>query len=592
MLFSDFASYLQKLEGTSSRLEMMYQLADLFRQLDPSEVTPTCYLLQGQLLPPYDSLEFSVSVKTLLKVIARISNQSAEESAKTDLALDLFGEVETSSTLEKVTQEYKRIGDLGTVIEQALSASSTQTELSITQVYQKLMVIAQESGIGSQEKKQQGLLDLFSFLDPISAKFVVRMVLAKLRLGFATMTMLDALSWAMTQSKVEVSALEDAYQRRADIGYLATTYLSFPEASGRLAALAQITVAVGTPVVPALCQRLNSAQEIIEKMGEVIAEPKYDGLRIQIHIDKNAQPQLKTFTRNLEDTSHMFPELQTVIADLNCTTCILDAEGIGYERATGKFLPFQETITRKRKHDISTTAAEVPIRCFVFDVLAIDGESLINEKLHQRKDRLKKLFKDNEVLRHPEYIVTKDPDTLRAFHESQLAAGLEGAVIKQLASVYQSGRKGWSWVKIKETEGARGKLKDTLDCVVMGYYVGRGKRTTFGVGAFLVGILGEDQTLKTIAKIGTGLSDDQFRELKTRSEVLVTTTQPLNYEVPKGLVPDVWLMPQLVVEIAADEVTRSPMHTAGVALRFPRLVKFRDDKKWEDATAVTEMGGF
>ncbi len=156
---------------------------------------------------------------------------------------------------------------------------------------------------------------------------------------------------------------------------------------------------------------------------------------------------------------------------------------------------------------------------------------------------MKKLFKQNEVLYQTPYIVTTDPEELRQFHANQLGKGLEGAVMKQLDSPYQPGRKGWSWVKIKEAEGSRGKLKDTLDCVVMGYYAGRGKRTQFGVGAFLVGVVNDKEELQTIAKIGTGLSDEQFRELKQRCQPLVVTDMPTNYLVHKNLMPDVWVSP-------------------------------------------------
>jgi len=214
---------------------------------------------------------------------------------------------------------------------------------------------------------------------------------------------------------------------------------------------------------------------------------------------------------------------------------------------------------------------------------------------------------ENEQFISTKHIATSDPKEIQDFHGQQLGAGLEGVVMKQVDGVYQSGRKGWNWVKMKEAEGTMGKLSDTLDVVVLGYYRGKGKRTGFGVGAFLVGIrddTGNDEgvstnlgsvstsdVLKTVSKIGTGLSDEQFAELKTKADALTTpqNEQPSNYDVPKELFPDVWLQPGLVVEIAADEITQSPLHSAGLALRFPRLVKFRDDKSWQDATTLSEL---
>lgn len=591
MQFHHFATHLQTLEGTASRLEMTSQLAELFKKLHSNEIAPGCYFLMGQLLPSYEALEFQIAVKTVIKALARASGQGHVTGES------LFGEQDFTEAEEEVTRHYKALGDLGLVAEQVLSTQPTQG-LEITQVYQRLWDMASDNGQGSQQRKLDALVSLMQELDPLSAKFVIRIILAKLRLGFSTMTMLDALSWAMTGTKTEAAALETAFQKRADIGTLAELYLGEKAQAQRLATLEKIQVEVGIPVTPALCQRLNTSQEIIDKMGEVIAEPKYDGLRAQIHVAKRrslskvGDVHVKTFTRNLEDSSHMFPELEHVLDLLACEECILDAEAIGYSKETGMLLPFQETITRKRKNNISEVADQIPIRFYVFDVLSIDGQSLIDKKLRERKELLKNLFKDNEVFYHSPYITTTDPKELHKFHDRQLAEGLEGAVIKQIDSIYQSGRKGWSWVKIKEAEGSRGKLKDTLDCIVMGYYAGRGKRTQFGIGAFLVGVLDEQQNINTIAKIGTGLSDEQFRELKQRSQPLEIPDKPESYRVDKALVPDVWVKPTLVVEVAADELTKSPVHTAGVALRFPRLVKFRDDKNWEQATTVGELEKF
>lgn len=596
MLFRDFAAKLATLETVSSRLTMTELLADLYRQLDDQERLLASYLLEGQLLPPYESKEFQVAVKTVIKALARILPAEAVE-ADTGASGGLFDEQSFDQAEALVTREYKAKGDLGQVTQWAMGQGErTAGQLTVVQVYEALTAIAQEHGAGSQERKLEGVVKLLRQVDPVSAKFIVRIILGRLRLGFSTMTMIDALSWAATGTKEESKLLELAYQKKADIAKLAQTYLKHTKPEERRRALENYTVEVGVPIVPALCQRLNTYQEIIAKMNTVIAEPKFDGLRVQIHIMKDGQKNeddspVRTFTRNLEETSHMFPELQAALDQVDCQSCILDAEAIGFDPQTGELLPFQATITRKRKHEVAETAQNVPIRFYVFDVLALNGKGLLDQKLRDRKDLLKDIITENEVFYLAPYIITTDADELRTFHEAQLAAGLEGAVMKQIDSPYQPGRKGWSWVKIKESEGNRGKLKDTLDCVVMGHYAGRGKRTQFGVGAFLVGVLDGKDEVKTIAKIGTGLSDEQFRELYQRCQPLVTPDQPKNFAVNKALVPDVWVQPGLVVEIAADEITKSPTHTAGQALRFPRLVRFRDDKDWSNITTVAELEG-
>lgn len=588
MKFSLFADYLLKLEGTASRLAMTEQLAALFKALAENEIQPACYLMQGQLVPQYQSLEFQMSVKMVIKALAKMSGQSEAT----------------------ITQTYKKLGDIGLVAESLSTGNADQADLfsaqaatqppadvSIQAVFSALEVIAHYSGAGSQEQKTVGLAELLAKVDHVSARYVARIVVGKLRLGFATMTLMDSLSWAVVGDKSETDQLELIYQKRADIGILAKNYLHYRKLSPaeRLQKLdAETQVTIGIPVVPALCQRLNSSEEIIAKMNEVIVEPKYDGLRVQIHFDKQATDgkKIQVFTRNLENVTPMFPELATVFDRIKATNCVLDAEAIGYNKDTGKLLPFQETITRRRKHDVGEKAGEVPIRFYVFDVLLLDDESFLAIPLRVRKERLSKLFNDNEVFVHAPIVITDSAEKTRTLHHRFLAEGLEGAVMKQVDSHYVGGRKGWNWVKIKEAEGTTGKLSDTLDCIVMGYYSGRGKRNAFGMGALLVGVLDTaSQQVLTIAKIGTGLSDEQLQSLKQECDQQAVKEKPAAYQVVDALVPDVWVKPALVLEIAADELTNSPNHTAKLAMRFPRLISVRRDKSWEQATTLEELAG-
>lgn len=626
MYFSEFSTHLLKLEQTDSRLEMMYQLANLYSLLDGKEVVQASYLMQGSLVPVYLSLEFQLSVKMVVRSLGQLVTQNSivleDQTEHQQQGVGLFDQISEVTTVNEVLlQRYKQLGDIGTLTEQIVSLlrekNGQEGKLTIQHVFQHLTEIAQDEGSGSQERKVGSLVKLFSQLDPISAKFVARIIIGKLRLGFSTMTILDALSWSVVGSKDHRKVLELAYQRRADVGELAALYLDLAKSihadtkEEKYDLLAQqiqkdYSLRVGIPVVPALCQRLNTSVEIIEKMKTVYAEPKYDGLRLQIHYSKNGFTDamgavfhvdgevqvIRAFSRNLEEVTHMFPELNQIAQQLNCESCILDAEAIAYDPTTNKLLPFQETITRKRKHEVTTVAQKTPIRMYVFDCLFLDARSLISVKLRERKDLLKGLFKDTEQLSITTFIVSSDANELRTYHTQQLAQGLEGAVMKKLDSEYQSGRRGYSWVKIKEEEGQSGKLKDTLDLVIMGYYFGRGKRSSFGIGAFLAGIVNDKQEIRTIAKVGTGISDEQLSDLKSRVDALTVTQMPKEYVVEKTLYPDVWILPEIVVEIAADEITQSPNHSAGVALRFPRLVKFRDDKNVSDATTLRELKNF
>jgi DNA ligase-1 len=372
-----------------------------------------------------------------------------------------------------------------------------------------------------------------------------------------------------------------------------------------LKGLKSLKVQVGVPIMPALCQRLPNTEKMIEKMGEVAGEPKYDGARLQIHFNREKkweqkedqlafdfQPKgfVRMFTRNLENVTHMFPDLvQALFKEVKAKELILDGEAIGVDPKTGKLLPFQETIKRKRKYGIGRKAEEIPLKYFAFDLLLKDGKDLLQVPFEKRRKALEKTLRDKNgtIVLSPQ-IVTQDPVVLRKYHEEQFNLGLEGVVVKKWQAPYDPGKRGYTWVKLKQEKGKKGGgLADTLDCVVMGYYQGRGKRAEFGIGMFLVGVRNKGKIV-TVSKIGTGLTDDQWREMKQRCEKVKTDQKPKSYQVPKDLAPGVWCRPKIVVEIEADNITKSPLHTAKYALRFPRLVRFRDDKSPSQATTLKE----
>lgn len=562
MKFSKFCQHLEKIEAVSSRNEMTTMLAEVFKELEDNEADKGVYLLLGRLRPLYDPLEFALADKQVMKAMTRAYGAREGETAA----------------------EFKRLGDLGKAAE-ALGRENRDKGLTVGEVYAKLTDIAIEGGAGSQERKIGGLAELLNQLGPKEGKYLVRIVLGKLRLGFSDKTVVDALSVMETGTKEVKKQLEIAYQVRPDIGFLVREV----KRQGWEKTVEGVGVALGTPMMVMLAARLKSAKEMIKKMGEVAVEPKFDGTRVQIHFKRHGGDwRVKTYTRNLEETTQMFPELQKMGDYVRADELVLDGEAVGFDPKTNSLLSFQTTITRKRKHDIESQATKIPLKFFIFDVMYKDGRSLIDLKYEERRRVLKETIKDNDWLIVDDYLVTEEAETIVSQHEEMITKGLEGIVVKRLDSVYVPGRTGWRWVKMKEAESAKAKLADTIDAVVMGFYQGQGKRTQFGVGAFLVGVRNEEKMV-TIAKIGTGLSDEQFRELKKRLDKLVAASKPADYEVDKNLTPDVWVEPELVVEIAADEITRSPIHSAGVALRFPRLVKFRDDKGAEQATTVDEV---
>jgi len=562
MNFKKFADYLLKLEETASRNKITEILADLLKKASKEEVDKICYLSLGQLAPFYAGLEFNLAEKLMMRVISRAFN----------------------SPEERVKQEYKKVGDLGEV-GRKFKIKGREKKMSVLDVYQKLYEIAKESGSGSVERKVAQMANLLNNVDVLSCKYIIRIPLGKLRLGFSELTILDALSWMIANDKSKRKEIEEAYSVRTDIGQIAKLIKS-----KGLSSLKGIGIQLGVPVMPALCQRLPNAEEMIEKMGKVVVEPKYDGTRLQIHWTKD---KADFFTRNLENVTHMFPDLIKALSkEVKAKEVIFDGEAIGFDPKTGRFLPFQETIKRKRKYEIGSKAKEIPLKYFAFDILFKDGRDLINLPFNQRREILEKtILKNSKIFKISPQIVTKSPQELKEFHKIQIKNGLEGVVAKKWEAVYDPGRRGYIWVKLKQEKGKKGGgLSDTLDCVVMGYYQGKGKRTNFGIGAFLVGIRqsATSEQILTISKIGTGLTDGQWREMRRRINEVKVKEKPKQYLIDKNLFPDVWCAPKIVVEIEADNITNSPIHTAQYALRFPRLVRFRDDKSPEEATNLVE----
>lgn len=573
MQWSELTQKLGQIELVSLRNEKTRILSELLKQASAEEVGKLVYLVIGTLRPAYDRLEFNLAEKMIVRAIA--------------LALHNTG--------EWVTQQYKARGDLGELVEELPGVE----ELSVRDVYLTLEKIAQDGGSGSQERKVVGLAKLIKAAGGRGGKYIVRMVAGKLRLGFSEQTVLDAISYMVTGDKSYSAKLEQAYQLRPDVGYMAEQVKQV----GVEQAIAGTTLTIGVPVIPALAQRLRSADEMIEKMGIVYVEPKYDGTRVQIHFRRAGfgvketgglfapEPAtlVKTFTRNLDESSNQFPELATIADHLKAEDVVLDAEAVGYDSKTGKLVPFQLTITRKRKHAVEAAQQAVPLKFFVFDIMYKDGTSLLQLPLSERRKILRETVREGGVLEVDEFVETDQPEVLRVYHQEQLAKGLEGVLVKQKSGVYSPGRSGFNWVKFKEVEGTTGKLADTIDAVVMGYYVGRGKRQQFGWGALLLGVRDTEGGIVTVGKLGTGIKDEQFRELYNKLTTEQTKVKNARYEVEKNLEPDMWVEPKLVVEVAADEITRSPNHTAGYALRFPRLVRVREDKSVNEVTTTNEL---
>ena len=563
MKFVELAANLDKMEGTSSRNELVRILSEVYRAAVPDELGPITYLIQGRLAPFFEPVEVGLGERLLITAIATAYGAPKEE----------------------VSKLYRQTGDLG-VTAQRLAPATKRKSPSVIDVHERLSTIAASGGAGSLQQKLDIFTGLLGDIDSVSAKHLVRITLGKMRLGIGDPTVLDALSFAKQGDRSLRPVLEAAYNRTSDLGFVARTLWE-----KGVKGLDALKVKAGHPLRPQLAERLPNPEAVIKKLGTVGVQPKYDGLRVQIHKDAG---RVSIFSRNLESMTEMFPELVAAAAALEVDTVILDGEAIAYNPESEEYVPFQETTARRRKEGIQEFSEQVPLRAFVFDVMFRNGTDLTPLPYQQRFEIAQKLLRGSDTLVTAPLTQTDSADVLTRELLDNISRGLEGVVAKRLDSPYQAGARNFNWVKLKRHTS--GQLNDTVDLVLLGYYFGKGKRAEFGLGALLAGVYdAEKDRFATITKLGTGLSDAEWRQIHERADKLQVDHRPARVE--SILTPDVWLEPEVVVEVLADEITPSPRHTAGMAgdepgfaLRFPRVVSFRGaDKRPEDATTVKEI---
>lgn len=561
--YTQLATSFEDLEATSSRLAMVQILAQLFAEARAEELEKIVYLCQGRLAPFFEPIELGMGEKLVEAAIAAAYGVARDE----------------------VHRAYQHEGDLGLVA--ARLGAPAARDHTVLEVYDRLLTIAKAQGPGSVERRVSLLADLLRHAGPTAAKHLVRLALGRLRLGIGDPTILEGLSVARVGDRSLRPILEATYNRTSDLGALARV-LWQAGAPG----VAAMRIQVGKPVRPALAERLPSPQAVLQKLGPCYAEFKYDGFRCQVHRDG---AYVRIFSRNLEDMTAMFPELvEGTLAQVRSQQAIFEGEAVAYHPASDEYLPFQETTKRRRKHGIADAAAQLPLRLFVFDVLFKDGQDLTPLSYRERREHLAQLITPDDTLIVSESWWIENDQQLMAHFDEAIARGLEGLMLKKADAPYQAGARNFAWVKLKRTTA--GALSDTIDCVILGYIAGRGKRAQLGAGALLVGVYDPEQDVfVTVSKIGTGLSDAEWREIRARCDRIVVPHRPAR--VASLIEPTAWVEPEVVIEVLADEVTRSPIHTAGrrngepgYALRFPRLVSFRGaDKRPEDTTTVGEI---
>lgn len=612
MFYERLVEFYERLEGTTKRLEMTAILVEMLREAEPGELRPIVYLTQGLVAPEFEGVELGLAEKLVQRALAEGWNVP----------------------LERVEASYRKSGDLGETAQEVLAkggAKRTTTLFSfgaapaedderpptVADVHAVFREIAAASGAGSQEAKKSALARLLGRFakNPVAAKYVVRTVSGKLRLGVADMTLLDALFRAYVapaealsiadlddDEKVAVkearAALEHAYSVSSDLGRVAEAAREGPES------LRRIRLTVGVPVRAMLAEREATSEAILARMGgRAAVEWKYDGLRVQAH--RSADGKIRFFSRRLEDITAQYPDVVLALADAfrGKREFIVEGEVVAVDRDSGEIRPFAEVAQRRgRKHDLDALVNEVPVCVFLFDALLVDDQELMPRPFADRRAALVTAFAEGGGVTFSKQVVVDDVEGLERFFDDAVGEGAEGVMVKALDAPYRAGARGFAWIKFKRdyqesVEGGRPGMMDTLDLVVVGALAGRGRRAG-GYGALLMAAYDpEADVFETVCKLGTGFDDATLASLPER-------LRPYLHEGPHprvraGLQADVWFAPGLVLEVKAFELSLSPTHTAargvvkeghGIALRFPRFTtRFRDDKTPEQATTTDEL---
>jgi DNA ligase-1 len=559
----------EMIEATTKRLEMTDHLVNLFKKMPGEVIGKVVYLTHGKLYPDFMGIEIGMAEKMALRALA----------------------ITTGFSADKVEQELKIKGDIGLAAESLLKAKKQtvlfKKELMVQDVYDTLDKIAKTAGVGSVDAKVRALSGLLADARPVEAKYIMRTITGKMRLGIADMTILDALAQSFAQKEAR-EVIERAYNLTSDLGDVASTL--YREG---IEGIKKYHAKVGRPIRMMLAQRLESASEILEKMGKAICEWKYDGERIQIHRLGN---KILLFSRRLENITEQYPDIVGFAKqNLKADKVIIEGECVAVDPDTGAMLPFQELMHRRRKSGIDEAAKEFPAHMYLFDALLIDGEDLTQKPLIERRKRLKNAITETTGFISTYSLISDNVKDIEAFFESAIENGCEGLILKDEESIYQAGARSWLWIKLKRSYLA--KMIEPIDVVIVGAFMGRGKRSG-SYGALLVAAYDHERdTFPTISKLGSGFTDE---DLKSLPEILSPyKLKHKHARVDSTLEADVWFTPAFVIEVIGDELTLSPIHTcaynriredAGIAIRFPRFThRWRKDKAPEDASTVEEI---
>ena len=592
--------------GPSSKALQKLILANLFRSvlvLKPEDLVKTYYLCIGSLAPEYRGVETRLGKDIIAKVLAKELNIS-----ETDLK-----------------QAEKQKGDLGEVFF-TLRKPIPSANLTISDVYDAFISIATVKGNASVAQKDLLFQQLLSKSHSFEGKYIVRMAQKGLKIGCSQLTMESALARAVALTppqqgqfpplilasptfEQDIKEVERVIKRAAnecpDMDVVLNALLQYGPAGKSISFIEEMcSIRPGVPVLPMLASPAKGTEEVRKRMkGEVTCEYKYDGTRAQIHIlpDKS----VRIFSRNSEEMTGMYPDLVALMKEnIGVQDCIVDCEVVAVDVSTGKILPFQ-ALQHRRRIDVDISEVKISVCIFLFDLMYLNGKSTMALPLSQRRILLSANIPSIPMRRQlVTYRNLSADGAIEALVEEAVSAGCEGLMVKSLEADYQPAKRSFSWLKLKK-DYMQGVTGDSLDLVPIGACYGnviptQGKRT--GVyGSFLLAVFDPSSgNFQSICRLGTGFKDSFLQEAFAALQPHSIPSPQTNYQTPTADI-DVWFSPSCVWEVKAADFSLSPEHQAaigtvaakkGIALRFPRFLRVRADKKPQQATsseAVLEL---
>lgn len=535
MKFLTFARICKELEGISGRLDRISFLSEALEECSLEDLPAFIQLLIGRPFPDWSQEKLGIGPNLLYDAVAYVTGKKKED----------------------VIETINRIGDVGSAVEAMMAGKEQMSffhdELTLLEVHTALITLAGSRGVRSQRDKTRMIQRLLSDASPLEGRYIAGILLEDMRIGVGEGTIRDAIALS---TETDPLLIEHGIQVINDIGQVAIL------ARTNRDALQKLTITLFHPVRMMLAKQ-GTIGGALTDFGSVIAENKYDGARFQFHTDGNAG---RIYSRKLEDVTDALPDVVSLLQEAAAGhTVILDGEIVAVKE--GRILPFQNVLKRfRRKHNISAARDEVELVPYLFDLLYLDGETLIDSPFIHRREKLETTI--------PRFVTPQkactDKDTAELFYHEALGAGHEGIMLKNPRSLYTPGVRGKDWIKIKPEV-------DTLDLVVIGAQWGEGKRAHL-YGSFLLACREDDRFLP-VSRVATGFSDEH----------LVWLYNELNSSVIRTQGRDLFFEPRMVFEIGYAEIQESPGYETGYALRFPRFIRVREDKDIDEVNTRSDI---